>query len=58
MSSLDLLPTWNAQTEAAIDTPACSRQTVRWNDPDTGLGVVVEVTSFKDFPAVEMAAPL
>ena len=52
-SSRDLLPRWKARTEAAIDTPAGATQTVRWSDPDTRLSVVVSVTAFKDFPAVE-----
>jgi alpha-galactosidase len=52
-SSRDLLPAWKEQADAVIDTPAGTKQTVRWTDSKTGLIVAVEVTSFKNFPAVE-----
>jgi alpha-galactosidase len=51
--SRDLLPAWKQHAEAAIDSPSCTEQTVRWTDPETGLSAIVTVKSFKDFPAVE-----
>jgi alpha-galactosidase len=52
-SSRDLLPGWKREAEGVTTTLAGTKQTLRWTDPDTGLRLTAEVTSFKDSPAVE-----
>jgi len=50
--SAELLPSWqrSASTE---DRDGRTVQTITWDDPDTGLRVSAEVTTFDRFPAVD-----
>src|SRR5258708_9912053 len=52
-SSRDLLPGWEREVEDVTTTLAGTKQTLRWTDPETGLRLTAEVTSFQDSRAVQ-----
>jgi len=49
----DLLPGWKSETNTARLDADRSHTTTAWSDPESGLRVQWQVTTFADFPAVE-----
>ena len=50
--SQELLKSWRRSVKEE-EQPAARRRTVRYRDPQTGLEITVEITQWRDFPAVD-----
>jgi alpha-galactosidase len=50
--SAELLPNWDYKVEEHSDD-AAERHTASWTDPVSGLTALIEVTGYKNFPAVD-----
>lgn len=51
--SAELLPGWTCTRQRPQAEDDCTRHTLTWTDPETGLAIRVEATVFADRPALE-----
>ncbi len=55
-NSAELLARWPRTARDQVLDEQRTLRTINWRDPDTGLLLEIEATTFKDFPAVEWVA--